>query len=335
MGQADAAPAARAGRSRPRIVVPDDYDDVYGASPAFAALRARADVAIYTTPHASLDELVARLRDAEIVVANRERIPLRAETFARLPALRLVAQTGSRGAHLDLAAAQARGIVVAGTVGTASATSTAELTIGLMLAALRRIPAGDAGVRAGRWPQSVGREASGLRLGVVGLGRIGGRVARVAGALGMDVLAWSPSLTPERARAAGATYAPLDALLREADVVTLHLRLTPEMRGLLDRDKLALLRPSALLVNTARGALVDEAALVAMLQAGRLWGAALDVYAVEPLPPDHPLRALPNVALSPHVGWIAERAYAEFIAGVVETIAAYLDGRPVPHPLTS
>lgn len=150
MGQGDATPAARDGGGRPRIVVPDDYDDVYGASPAFAVLRARADVAISTTPHASLDDLIARLRDAEIVVANRERIPLRAETFDRLPALRLVAQTGSRGAHLDLAAAAARGIAVAGTVGTASATSTAELTIGLMLAALRRIPAGDAGVRAGR-----------------------------------------------------------------------------------------------------------------------------------------------------------------------------------------
>ncbi|HET8627778.1 MAG TPA: D-2-hydroxyacid dehydrogenase family protein [Thermomicrobiales bacterium] len=335
MAQGDAAPAARAGRGRPLIVVPDDYDDVYGASPAFAALRERADVAIYTTPHDSLDDLVARLRDAEVVVANRERIPLRAEIFDRLPALRLVAQTGSRGAHLDLAAAEARGIVVAGTVGTASATSTAELTIGLMLAALRRIPAGDAGVRAGGWPRTVGREASGLRLGIVGLGRIGGRVARVAGALGMEVLAWSPSLTSERAGAAGALARPLDDLLREADVVTLHLRLAPETRGLLDRDTLALLKPSALVVNTARGALLDEAALVEMLQAGRLWGAALDVFAQEPLPTGHPLRALPNVVLSPHVGWIAERAYAEFIAGVVETIVAYLDGRPVPYPLTS
>jgi len=316
-----------------RVVVPDDYNDVYGASPAIAGLRARAEVAIYTAPHGSLDELVERLRDAEIVVANRERLPLRAELFDRLPRLRLIAQTGLRGGHLDLAAATARGILVGGTAGPASADSTAELAIGLMLAAMRRIPRGDAELRAGRWSQFVGREVRGKQLGVLGLGRIGGRVARVAQALGMVVCAWGPTLTPERAAAAGVAYRPLDALLAGSDVVTIHLRLSPESRGLLDRSKLALLKPTALLVNTARAAIVDEAALVERLRDGRLWGAALDVYGEEPPPPGHPLLALPNVVLSPHVGWVAEGAYAEFIADVVATIEAYLDGRPLPHPL--
>ena len=314
-----------------KIVVPDDYNDVYGAAPAVAALRERAEVRVYTTPWGSLDELVERLRDAEIVVANRERIPLRAELFDRLPRLELVAQTGGGGGHLDLGAATERGILVAGTAG--SAQSTAELTVGLMLAAMRRIPYGDAEARAGRWSQFVGRELGGKRLGVIGLGRIGGQVARVCQALGMSVGAWGPTLTPERALAAGAEYRPLEELLGEADVVTVHLRLSPTSRGLLDRAKLALMKPSALFVNTARAAIVDEAALVEMLRDGRLWGAALDVFSVEPLPPDHPLLGLPNVVLTPHVGWVSEGSYALFLEGVVENILAYLDGRPVPRPL--
>jgi phosphoglycerate dehydrogenase-like enzyme len=314
-----------------KIVVPDDYNDVYGAAPALAALRERAEARVYTTPWGSLDELVERLRDAEIVVANRERIPLRAELFDRLPRLELVAQTGGGGGHLDLEAATERGILVAGTPG--SAQSTAELTVGLMVAAMRRIPYGDAELRAGRWSQVVGRELGGKRLGVIGLGRIGGQVARVCQALGMSVGAWGPTLTPERALAAGAEYRPLEELLGEADVVTVHLRLSPTSRGLLDRAKLALMKPSALFVNTARAALVDEAALVEMLRDGRLWGAALDVFSVEPLPPDHPLLGLPNVVLTPHVGWVSEGSYALFLEGVVENILAYLDGRPVPRPL--
>jgi len=316
-----------------RIVVADDYDDVYTSSPAIAALRERAEVTIYTTRHRSLDELVGRLQNAAIIIANRERLPLGAELLDRLPELRLIAQTGRRGKHLDLAAATARGIVVTPTPGEAAGTATAELTIALMLAALRRIPHGDAEMRAGRWSQTVGREAAGQKLGVIGLGRIGGQVARVARALGMAILAWGPTLTPERAIAAGATYRALDDLLREADVVTIHLQLSDLSQGLLDRAKLALLRPDALLVNTSRAAIVDEAALIAMLREGRLWGAALDVYSAEPLPADHPLRTLSNVVLSPHVGWIADGSYAEYIGGAVASILAYLDGRPLPEVL--
>ena len=313
------------------VVVPDDYNDVYGAAPAMARLRERAEVTIHTRSYDSLDELVERLREAEVVVVNRERVPLQPELFDRLPALRLVAQTGGRGGHLDLDAATERGILVAGTGG--SGASTAELTIGLMLAAMRRIPYGDAELRAGRWSQFVGRELAGKRLGVIGLGRIGGQVARVCQALGMTVGAWGPTLTPERALAAGVEYRSLEELLAEADVVTIHVRLSPISRGLLDRAKLALMKPSTLLVNTARGAIVDEAALVEMLRDGRLWGAALDVYQQEPLPADHPLLGLPNVVLTPHVGWVSEGSYAQFIEGVVENILAYLDGQPIPRLL--
>jgi phosphoglycerate dehydrogenase-like enzyme len=317
--------------ARAHIVIPDDYNDVYRAAPAVTRLRERATVTIHTTMPASPDEWAERLKDATIAVANRERIPLKAPLLDRLPKLEMIAQTAGGGSHLDLAAATERGILVTGTTGASA--STAELTIGLMLAAMRRIPYGDAEVRAGRWSQIVGRELAGKRLGIVGLGRIGSQVARVCVAMGMDVRGWSPSLTEERAIAAGAQYQDLDALLAESDVIAVHLRVTPTSRGILTREKLAVMKPSALFVNTARAALMDEDALVEMLRDGRLWGAALDVFAEEPLPPGHPLLSLPNVVLTPHIGWIAEDSYRVFIEGVVENILAYLDGRPVPFPL--
>jgi len=313
------------------IVIPDDYNDVYATAPAVERLRERAMVTIHTTMPTSLDEWVERLKDATIAVANRERIPLTAPLFDRLPRLEMIAQTAGGGSHLDLAAATERGILVTGTSGASA--STAELTIALMLAAMRRIPFGDAELRAGRWSQFVGRELAGKRLGIVGLGRIGSQVARVCVAMGMNVRSWSPSLTEERAAAAGTLYQDLDALLAESDVVSVHLRLTPTSRGILSREKLALMKPSTLFVNTARAALMDEDALVEMLQSGRLWGTALDVFAEEPLPPGRPLLSLPNVVLTPHIGWVAEESYRVFIEGVVENILAYLDGRPVPFPL--
>jgi phosphoglycerate dehydrogenase-like enzyme len=321
-----------------RLVIADDYNDVYAASPVVSALRDRCDVKIYTDMIRSADEAVDRIGDAEIIVANRERTPLSAAVLDRLPSLKLIAQTGMRGAHLDVAAATERGILIAGTGGSKAvrsagynAASTVELTIGLMLAAARRIPYGDAEVRAGRWSQFVGRELAGRKLGVVGLGRIGSRVAQIAQAIGMEVLAWSPNLTPERAAAAGVTASTLDDLLPEVDVLSIHLQLTPMSRGLINRERLSRLKTSALLVNTARGPIVDEDALVEMLQAGRLWGAALDVFAQEPLPQHHPLFSLPNVVLTPHVGWVAEDSYVSFFEGIVENVQAYLDGRPIPR----
>ncbi len=316
---------------RAQVVIADDYNDVYETAPAVDRLRERATVTIHTTMPTSLAEWVERLKDATIVVANRERIPLKAPLLDRLPNLEMIAQTAGGGSHLDLAAATERGILVTGTGGASA--STAELTVALMLAAMRRIPYGDAELRAGRWSQFVGRELAGKRLGIVGLGRIGSQVARVCVALGMDVRAWSPSLTEERAAAVGAACQDLETLLAVSDVVAVHLRLTAESRGILTREKLALMKPSALFVNTARAALVDEQALVEMLQGGRLWGAALDVFAEEPLSPGHVLCSLPNVVLTPHIGWVAEESYRVFIEGVVENILAYLDERPVPFPL--
>lgn len=321
-----------------RLVVPDDLNDVYGRSPLFGRLRERCDVTIYTSLPRTVDEVVDRIGDAEIVVANRERTPLKAEVLDRAPKLRLIAQTGARGAHLDVPASTERGILIAGTAGSKtvrsagfSAASTVELTIGLTIAATRRIPFGDAEVRAGRWSQFVGRELAGRKLGIVGHGRIGSRVGQIAKAIGMEVLAWSPNMTPERAASAGVTAMELDDLLRESDVVSVHLQLTPMSRGLIGRERLALMKPDALLVNTARGPIVDEDALVEMLQNGRLWGAALDVFGQEPLPQDHPLFSLPNVVLTPHVGWVAEDSYESFFEGIVENVEAYLDGRPIPR----
>ena len=321
-----------------RLVVPDDHNDVYGSSPVFGRLRERCDVTIYTSLPITNDEAVRRIADAEIVVANRERTPLNAAVLDKAPKLRLIAQTGMRGAHLDVPAATERGILVAGTAGSknvpsagVNAASTVELTIGLMIAVARRIPAGDAEVRAGGWQQFVGRELAGRKIGIVGHGRIGSRVGQIAKAIGMDVLAWSPNMTPERAAAAGVTAMDLDDLLSESDVVSVHLQLTPMSRGLISRERLALMKPEALLVNTARGPIVDEDALVEMLQRGRLWGAALDVFGQEPLPPSHPLFTLPNVVLTPHVGWVSEDSFVSYFEHIVENVEAYLDGRPIPR----
>jgi D-3-phosphoglycerate dehydrogenase len=321
-----------------RLVVPDDYNDAYGSSEIFGRLRERCDITIYTTPFANVDEAVERIQDAEIVVANRERTPLGAAVLDRLPKLRLIAQTGARGAHLDIPAATERGIVIAGTGGSknvrsagVNAAATVELTIGLMIAASRRIPDGDTQMRTGRWAGFIGRELAGRKLGVVGLGRIGSRVAEIAKAIGMDVLAWSPNMTPERAAAAGVTAMDLDALLRESDVVSVHLTLSPMSRGIISRERLAMMKPDALLVNTARGPIVDEDALLEALQTGKLWGAALDVYGEEPLPPGHPITRLPNVVLTPHVGWAAQDGYISFFEGIYENVTAYLDGKPIPR----
>ena len=321
-----------------RLVVPDDYNDAYGDSQIFGRLRERCDVTIYTAPFYSADEAVERIGDAEIIVANRERTPLKADVLDRLPNLRLIAQTGARGAHLDIPAATERGILIAATAGSKNvrsagfnAASTVELTIGLMIAASRRIPDGDVQMRTGQWAGFIGRELAGRKLGVVGLGRIGSRVAEIAQTIGMDVLAWSPNMTPERAAAAGVTAMDLDDVLREADVVSVHLSLSPTSRGLINRERLALMKPDALLVNTARGPIVDEDALVEALQTGRLWGAGLDVYGQEPPPTDHPLFSLPNVVLTPHVGWVSEDSFVGYFEHLVENIEAYLDGRPIPR----
>jgi phosphoglycerate dehydrogenase-like enzyme len=257
----------------------------------------------------------------------RERTPFGADLLARLPRLRLLVTTGMANASIDLAAARERGVVVCGTGSLPS--PTAELTWGLILALLRHVPAEDARLRGGGWQTTVGTELAGRTLGVIGLGRLGRRVARVARAFEMDVLAWSQNLDPDEARRHGAEPVGREELLSRADVVTIHLRLSGRTRGLIGAAELARMKPSAVLVNTSRGPIVDEAALVAALRDGVIAGAGLDVYETEPLPPGHPLRSAPNTVLTPHLGYVTSGTYARFYADAVEDIAAFGRGAPV------
>src|SRR5262245_41324664 len=257
----------------------------------------------------------------------RERTAFPAALFERLSNLRLLVTTGMRNASIDLDAARARGVTVCGTE--ALAHPTAELAWGLILALARRIPQEDAALRAGRWQTSVGVGLSGLTLGVLGLGRLGSHVAGIGAAFGMRVIAWSQNLTAERAAEGGATRVERDALFREADVLTIHLVLSDRTRGVVGARELGLMKPTALLVNTSRGPIVDEAALADALHDGTIAGAAVDVYDHEPIRPDHPLLDAPNTVLTPHLGYVTEENYAVFYSQVVEAIAAYAAGAPV------
>jgi phosphoglycerate dehydrogenase-like enzyme len=267
--------------------------------------------------------------DAEIAVVMRERTPFPARLLARLPRLRLLVTSGMRNAALDVAAANGRGVVVCGTP--SSPTPPVELTWALVLGLARQLVPESLALRAGGpWQSSVGRDLAGATLGVVGLGKIGGRVAAVAQAFGMDVVAWSQHLTDERAAEAGVRRAErLPDLLAQSDVVTLHLVLSDRTRGLVGADELAVMRRSAYLVNTARAGLVDTSALVAALVAGGIAGAGLDVYDEEPLPAAHLLRTLPNVLATPHLGYVTEANYRAYFTGAVEDIAAWQAGHPI------
>jgi phosphoglycerate dehydrogenase-like enzyme len=312
-----------------RCVVLDDYQD---AARRFAEWSVLGDAVelVVQREHLPPEAMVAALRGAHIVVAMRERARFDAATLARLPELRLLVTTGAVNAAIDLAAAGALGITVCGTSSVPHPAP--ELTWGLLLALARRIPEEDARFHRGEapWQASVGFDLAGRTIGIVGLGRIGARIARYARAFDMQVIAWSRNLSAARCAEAGATLAPtLDALLAEADVVTLHLVLGPATQGLIGARELRLMKPGALLVNTSRGALVDEAALLAALREGRIGGAALDVFGEEPLPPDHPLRSAPNLVATPHLGYVTEENYRRYFGGVVEDIQAWVAGAPI------
>jgi phosphoglycerate dehydrogenase-like enzyme len=273
------------------------------------------------------DAVAERLAPFDVVVAMRERTPFPRSLLDRLPDLRLLVTTGARNAAIDLAAARDRGVTVCATA--SHAPGTAELTWALVLAVARHVPAEDAALRAGRWQSTVGADLAGARLGVVGLGRLGTRVARVGQAFEMDVVAWSPNLTDERAAAAGVRRVDKDELFATADVVTVHLVLAESTRGTVGRDELARMKPSAILVNTSRGPVVDEAALVEALTDGRIAGAGLDVFDREPLPAGSPLLAAPRTVLTPHLGYVTRRTYEVFYREAVEDVAAFLAGSPV------
>ncbi len=272
------------------------------------------------------DELVARLSGCEVVVAMRERTPIGAELLARLPALKLLVTTGPFNAAIDMAAAHRLGITVCGTGG--AITPTVELTWALIHALQRHLIAEDAALRSGRWQHTVGSDLAGATLGLVGLGRIGQRVAALGHAYGMRVTAWSPNLTPERAAKAQAELLERRALFETADVVSIHLVLSAATRGLVGREELGAMKSSAILVNTSRGGLIDEAELIDALRARRIRGAGLDVYDQEPLPAGHPLTLLGNTVLTPHLGYVTENCMDIFYRDIVDDIVGYCVGNP-------
>lgn len=271
--------------------------------------------------------LVARLLDANVIVAMRERTVIDDALLDRLPALRLIVTTGPSNAVIDVGAANDRGVTVCGTGG--YVTPTSELTWGLILAAARHIPAEDAAVREGRWQHTIGTELAGRTLGLLGLGRIGSLVARVGLAFGMNVIAWSQHLDADAAHSQGVNAVALDELFASADVLSVHLVLSDRTEGLVGADEIALMKPTSILVNTSRGPIIDETALIQALRERQIACAALDVFDHEPLPPRHPLRQLSNVVLTPHVGFVTDGLYRLFYAEIVEDISAWIEGSPV------
>lgn len=310
-----------------RVVVLDDHQQVALASADWSPVTARAEVVAHPDHVADRRELAERLAGAEVVVVMRERTAVDEALLSALPDLRLIVTTGPVNAAVDVAAARARGVTVCGTGGYIE--QTVELTWALILGLARHLADEAASVRSGGWQTALGTDLHGKTLGVVGLGRIGSRVARVGTAFGMRVVAWSEHLTEERAREAGAQRVAKDELLAAADVLTVHLVLSERSRGVIGATELAGMRPSALLVNTSRGPLVDEQALAAALADGTIAGAALDVFEEEPLPAGHPFRTLPNVLATPHVGYVTAETYELFYREVVQDIVAFWDGRPV------
>ncbi|HKA54402.1 MAG TPA: D-2-hydroxyacid dehydrogenase family protein [Candidatus Binatia bacterium] len=310
-----------------RVAILDDYQHVALQMTDWGVLPAEVEVQVFSDHLTDQDALVERLKNFEIIMAMRERTPFPRSLLERLPALRLLTTTGMRNAAIDMQAAADRGVVVCGTGGVVY--PTAELTWGLILALLRHIPREDQATRAGRWQVSMGIGLQGKVLGVIGLGNLGSQVATVGKAFQMPVLAWSQNLTAERAAQFGATLVSKDELLSQSDIVTIHLVLSQRTRGLLGARELALMKPTSYLVNTSRGPIVDEQALVAALQKPAIAGAALDVFDEEPLPLDHPLRRLENTVITPHVGYVTVETYRIFFAQTVENIRAFLDGAPV------
>jgi phosphoglycerate dehydrogenase-like enzyme len=320
---------------RPSIAVLDDWQGVARQSADWSALAERAALTFFAEPFGGEDEAVTALAPFDIIMSMRERTPFPASLVARLPRLRMLSVTGPRNRAVDLASLTARGIVVTRTEAGEDGSATAELALALMLAAARHVAAGDATIRAGGFQTGIpqGMVLRGRTLGLIGLGRLGSLMAGYGTALGMRVLAWSPNLTPARAEAAGATWTPKDALLAAADVVSLHMVLAPGTAGLIGAAEIALMRRGAILVNTSRGPLVDEAALLEAVAARRIV-AALDVFDREPLPPGHALLTAPNTVLTPHLGYCVGENFAVFYRQSIENVLAFLDGAPI-RPLTA
>ena len=307
-----------------KVTVLDDYQRAFDSTDAIKRLREKAEVQILIEKLPSEAALAEALRGSQALIPVRERTKFTASLLEQLPGLEYISQTGNHVYHVDMEAATRRGIVVSLAPG---GNSTTELAFGLMLAVMRRLPQSDAAMRRGEWPLVLGRVLKGKTLGILGLGKIGTEVAGIARAFGMPVIAWGPTLTQERAAKSGATFLALEEVLKTADVISIHLALSEQSKDLLNEARLRLMKRSAYLVNTARGAIVDEAALVKILKAKAIAGAALDVFLEEPLPKNHPLLELDNVVLTPHLGWPTDSGFAGFAENAVTNILNYMEGK--------
>ena len=313
-----------------KIAILDDWQDVARSSADWSKLAARAELVFFADAFASEDEAAHALADFDILLTMRERTPFPETLIRRLPRLRMIGITGASNRSLDVEACTRQGVTVCNTTGAHAPYATAELALGLMIAAARAIPIADRGMRAGGFQGGVpvGIGLAGKTLGVVGLGRLGARLARYALALDMNVAAWSPNLTAAKAEEAGARLVGKSELMSGSDIISVHMVLSPLSRGLIGAEDIARMKQGAILINTSRGPLVDEAALVAAVEAGKII-AALDVYDREPLPQDHPLRASDHAVLTPHLGYGVAETWRSFYPQSVENAEAFLDGKPI------
>jgi phosphoglycerate dehydrogenase-like enzyme len=313
--------------TRLRCAILDDYYDTALTLADWAKLGDRVDVTAFTHPFGSEQDAASALADFEIICAMRERTAFPRSLFAALPKLKLLITSGMRNAAVDMEAAKERGVVICGTQ--YGRDPTAALTMALILELTRKVGRENARMHAGEpWQKLGGVEIEGKTLGVIGLGRLGSKIAGLAKAFGMNVIAWSPNLTTERCKEVGVGYATKEALFETADIITVHVVLSPRSRGLVGRDDLARMKQTAYLVNTSRGPLVDEAALLEILQQKKIAGAGIDVFSVEPLPVDHPFRKLDNLVLTPHLGYVTEESFRSHYGQMVECIDAWFTGEP-------
>jgi D-3-phosphoglycerate dehydrogenase len=309
------------------IAVLDDYQKVALKMADWSKLQSTHRLQIFDTPLKGVDAAAKALAEFEVIGIMRERTPFPRALIERLPKLKLLVTTAMRNASIDMKAAADHKVTVCGTP--AGGHATAELALGLLIALARHLHVEFANMQGGRWQTTIGNDVRGKTLGLLGLGRLGGELAGFGKALGMNLIAWSQNLTPERARAAGAELVDKDELFRRSDFISVHLVLSDRSRGLVGARELALMKPTASIINTSRGPIIDIGALSAALSEKRIAGAALDVYDEEPLPADHPLRSEPRAILTPHIGYVTEETYRQFYPGMVRAIEGWLEGKPV------